>query len=177
MAAPLLDLIWPVKNPGTVVCQFFSSMLAGIHGAFKVLCATAAVVDFESWYDSAPACVDEARESIWLASLISWIRNLNRYFDWPWPVLINADARRSRYDKLQVCSRFRRSCKYCFDEGHCARLFAEFDDEQLASDEAVLSVFERPEHVEAHEEMADQYHDVRSLARWIPLREAPWKSA
>ena len=125
-APPLMDLLWPKMNPATCVLQFLTALVTGEHMAALILryCDHGRCT-FQEWQASNPAAVCETRSAAVLASAWVSVRNIKRWQEWPWPLVVTGDPRRESEDHAEVAQSFDKACRrcpHCLDKGHGTRL-------------------------------------------------------
>ena len=125
---PLFDLLWLEKSPATVTMVFFSTCLTGRHRVVKCLANVARHKTLIDLQQCAPSEAHRIRTVLVSGSFWVWVRHVHRIFQWPYPLCITADKRRSLEDRKQVCLDFGGSCQWCFDAWHGRKVHAEIKD-------------------------------------------------
>ena len=103
---PLMDLLWEEKSPATVALQFYSGILTGKHLIVVCLCQMdgfATLVAMQRWK---PEHANRIRCVMVTAGFFIWLRHVWRVMLWPQKLVITADTRRPRSDRLAVADDF-----------------------------------------------------------------------
>ena len=79
---------------------------------------------FSEWQRDKPGSAHLVRKSACLISAWTFIRHINRWKQWPFPLAITADSRRPAIEREEVARNFAacKKCKFCVDAGHGRRI-------------------------------------------------------
>ena len=119
---PLMDLLWEEKSPATVALQFYSGILTGKHLIVLCLCQIDGFATLVAMQRRKPENANRIRCVMVTAGFFIWLRHVWRVMVWPQKLVITADTRRPRSDRLAVADEFCDACKWCLDPAHSKKV-------------------------------------------------------
>ena len=123
--ALMYDIISDVHSPVTVVLQFLSACLqVPLQPCLLLLLAVSKVSSFEALSEHHPERADAFRVGSVAAATVATLRHLWRFKQWPFPLAIVPDRRRTREEKVATLTTFVAGCDKCPDPGFGARIRA-----------------------------------------------------